>query len=44
MSEWREAEVPNLTAAEELVDRLEASGIRDTEVELLEVTVVVRWR
>jgi hypothetical protein len=42
--DWREAEVPTLTAAEELVDRLEGQGVRDTEVELLDETVLVRWR
>ena len=43
-SEWLSTDVENLTTAHEIAAQLEASGVRETEVLLLDQKVRVRWR
>jgi hypothetical protein len=43
-AEWRTVDVPDLTAAERLLDHLEAQGVAERELVLKGETFQVRWR
>ena len=43
-AEWREQTVPDLAAAEDLLDSLEAAGVTEAELVIRGSAFAVRWR